>query len=95
VDLAADGGEDHDRAAARRLAQVRLLGCEGDQGRRSGLRDDPSRLRPVGPEEVAVVIVVHDHNGRDRLIAHERLRTLDAVVADAHLGLQGMLSSHL
>ena len=68
--------------------ELGLLGGERDELRRAGGGDDRPRLRPIRPEQVAVVVVVHHHDRRQALLAHPGLDPGDPIVSNVHAGLR-------
>ena len=88
VDLTAHAAEDPDLALGQRGSQLGFLAGEGDQLGRSLERDDRPRLSPVRPEQIAVVVVIEDHDGDQALLAHAGLDAGDSVETDLQLILR-------
>ena len=84
VDLAADRTEDANLAVRESWRALRLLAGETISSGRADGREQRPRLGPIGPEEVAVVVVVHHHDRDQPLLAHPGLDARDAVEADVH-----------
>ena len=88
MDLSTHAAEDANLAFNEGGAQLRLLAGEGDQLRRTLKRNDRPRLRPVRPEQIAVVVVVDDHDRDPMLLAHARLDARDSVETNLQLILR-------
>ena len=82
MDLTADAAEDSNLTFDQRLPQFGLLACESNQFRRTLERDDGPGLGAVGAEEIAVVIVVEDHDRDPTLLTHGGLDSGNSIEAD-------------